>query len=1009
MIKRLPSFFIFIFLFLTLGCGSDSLQSSGEQKSSLSQYTQPATYYGIYYQPNDLSLPPYKVADFDKLTSTGTLPNNLIKNEFGNRTSSTTVQPVNYFIRSIKLNSQFENGDYFFEAPILSEKYELNNGATALTQILKYGFSQPVSLSRVRWEEILLQMELAIGKIQTLNTSEIIEEILTNSYLLSSIQSLVLSQNPGVTLKDYSPPEFNLVWTNPPLAPNEKTKSIKQLINEDAEAFLWLAFWSPRNSTRRTLPDSWSHLKNDTTTVTAGPQETYVYKFDFNSQGEHIISALKTIDQVVTKYDFPFEVMNENIVPEWAQNLQLTFIENHSNKINLEQLSAGLPGATDPDGGVLIYDIVHDSNVPEGMVVEKISGIYYLSWQPDGNDAELVRSGKINLVVHDSDGASVALGIPYTVISDSLPKILNIPASWTLTEGIQNNIIIETSDIDSDPVLPECHLVPISALLTPGLPSGAGFFTYTEEPGSSPGHQVFKVSLIPSFLETIGEDKSASIQCSVNYNSIDLVHLTDNDAHTVEITIINADDPPVWTLGASFINPFVTENQAFTGLAIGSVLDPNPNSTAMAYSVIPVNSISGCQWDAEHGGIITVTETIVGDHSELTLAGTPIFASAENCDFVIEAKDANGLATQSSIFTLSTIDTNRPPYMTAAPAPVLSYSVDEGKPLLFAASTFFTDDDLVEADPRETLIYSCNECASITELTFNSGSGSFSWTPDATRSNASPYNFTINVTDKAGAVASTTVTVTVNDAPSPAILNLSEISVQRNELSGAYGIALTITAASAAIIDAFNYNLIADGNCRAGLITNASGVTGGTTSSTGEVINFILNPDRTTDGNSPLPGTKKTCLMTFTVTKNDDSTITSSINLSIEITNVNRIPNLVIIKGDSNTTTYNLNLTAAPSDYSGQWIKIHKAAVGVNDSDANEDPNVDSFNYVSTLGTISSNNWSFKLPNCLIYESSKTATINKTITVDDGRGGSKTRSVKITVTNARNLGGASCQ
>lgn len=1002
MLQRLMRSLIITAFFLALGCGENTLQSSGLQKSLFNQNTKIATYYGIFYQPNDLTLPPYKVADFEKLESEGTLPSNLIKNEFGERTTSTTPQPLNYFIRSIKLNSQFDNGDYFFEAPILSEKYELNAGATALTQILKYSFSQPISLSRVRWEEILLQVELGVGKIETLTTSEIIQKVLSNSPLLSSIHALVLTQNPGVTVKGYTPPEMILAWSNPPLAPNEKNTSIKQIANENSEAFLWLLFWKPMNSSTRVFPDSWSHLKNDASTETIGPQETYVYKFDFNSQGDHVISAIKTIDNVVTKFDFAFEVLNENLLPEWATGLQLTFIENHPNNINLDQLSAGLPGANDPDGGVLLYSLVQDSSVPAGMVVRVDATIHYLSWTPNGNDPDLARSGKVNIVAQDNDGGSVAVNIPYIVVSDSLPTITSIPTTWSLTEGVEGSILIETSDADLDPVIPQCRLLTSPGFLMIGSPAGAGVVAFTEEPGSTLGHQIFTATLTPSYLETIGADKNLSLECTVNYNGDGLVDLGSNDPHTIDATLVNVDDPPTWISGASFPDPTaVTENQLFSGLAVGSVADPSPNPSAMTYTVVPVGFGGNCDWTD-----MLATETIVGDHSELTLSGTPIFASAPECTFAIEATDANGLKSLSDVFTLMTIDANRAPTIVVDPVPETSYSVDEGKILQFTASTFFTDEDLTEGDVRELLTYSCTECGAISEIKFDTTNGSFTWIPTATRADGSPYNFTINAIDKGGAVASLVVTVTVNDTPAPAILALSDSFIKVNELSGAYAIDLTVTAASAAPIDAFTYNLSAQGNCRPGLVENASGVTTGTANPAGEVISFVLNPNKTTDGNSPFPGLSKSCLMTFSVTSVDDPTVTSSINIPITVTNVNRNPNTVVIAGNSSLATYNLNLTAGPSDYvSGIWIRTNKVTLGVNDSDSTEDPTVDSFSYTSTLGSVDANGqWSFKLPNCLRYESGQISTLNATVSVEDGRGGTRSRDVKMTITNARNLG-----
>lgn len=1005
MVKNVVRLLILALSILSLGCGESSLQSLGSQFSILNQYTKPATFYGVYYQPSDLTLPPFKVADFDSLETTGVLPNNLIKNEYGDRTAGHLPQPFNYFIRNIKINSQFDNGDFFFESPILSAKYELNAGATALTQILKYTFVEPIVLSRVRWEEILLQVELGVGNITTLSTSQIIKKILEKPNLLNSIQNLVRTQNPTVTVKIFSPPQFLLAWSNPPLAPNEKSKAIKQIVNEDSEAFLWLVFWNPLDSKNRIFPDTWKHVKNDASVLNLGPQETYIYKFDFNSQGDHVITASKTIDSVLTNFEFSFEVLNENILPEWAEGLQLTFIENHTNNINLEQLSAGLPGATDPDGGVLLYSLVNDTSAPSGMIVKLEEGVHYLSWSPDGGDPSLVRSGEVKLVAQDPDGGSVAVSIPYVVVPDSLPVITTIPTTWTLSEGVEGSFIIETQDGDADPVMPECTLTTSPGYLTFGAPSGSGMFTFTEEAGSVLGHQIFKAALIPSYMETIGSDKAMTFQCTLNYYGEGLVSLDENDPHVIEASLTNMDDPPSWIAGASFVDPTVTENTPFAGLAVGTVSDPSPNPTAMTYTVAPFGYASGCSWDADHGGDMVISETIVGSDSELTLSGTPIFASDVECTFVITATDANGLSSQSGTFTLTTIDTNRPPEVVIDPAPETTYEVDEGKILQIPVATFFTDIDLTENDPRELLWYSCNECGAITEINFDSSSGSFSWTPTANRADASPYTFTFVVHDKGGATASLSITVTVIDTPAPALLSLNSTFFKVNELSGAVAVELTITAASSMPIDAFSYNLNASGNCRPGLIDNSSGITSGITTDAGEVISFVLNPNRTTDGNAPFPGLNKSCLMTFSVTKDDDPTVTSSVNLPITVTNVNRAPNAVVIGGDSNIATYNLNLTAGPNDYiSGIWIKTNKVNVGVNDSDATEDPVVDSFSFTSGLGTVSNGQWSFKLPNCLRYESGKISTLNTTVTANDGRGGELTRSVKITVTNARNLG-----
>ncbi|HFB68169.1 MAG TPA: tandem-95 repeat protein, partial [Calditrichae bacterium] len=200
-------------------------------------------------------------------------------------------------------------------------------------------------------------------------------------------------------------------------------------------------------------------------------------------------------------------------------------------------------------------------------------------------------------------------------------------------------------------------------------------------------------------------------------------------SQSVTITVHNVNRPPQL---AEIAPQTVKENEPLT--VTFTATDPdNEDAGKLTFQASPMPE--GAQLDAASG----------------QFQWTPNFEQAGKYDLTVTVRDPGG-ATDSKPFTITVENVNRPPAISVKS----EYKVKEGEPLEFTVAGN-------DPDAGDKLTFSASGLPP--GATFDAASGVFRWTPGS--NDQGSYTVEFAVKDAAGASATATVTIVVEDVPQP--------------------------------------------------------------------------------------------------------------------------------------------------------------------------------------------------------------------------------------------------
>jgi hypothetical protein len=985
-----------------MGCSKSELSSSGSQNSlsSSDYYVSGTANTRVFYNaPTDA----YGLGAFvtELAAENGSLivPSTLTKGDYGVRTDPAVPQLLDLSVKVYR--DTHPSGDFIFEAPLLSPQIAVTNVTTAVFWLLKWGYNIPyLKISQNTFNSIATSVELVCQNCRSQTNSQVLNFLLSRSDILSKTTSALAAENPSLSIAfNWSPASLYYAWSNPVLTTNGYgAKSSKQLETISADVIVV----DPMNSTVRIRPSSWGMTRSDSTTLSvAGSPLIYTFTSEEQASVDFNPTFSESTD-LSSRIKIHYEVARANRAPECDEPIMLTMKANRINSFNMTSYCRDVdnPAAT-PNLGVN-YSLVSG---PSGLTVNS-SGV--LRWSPGNSLAGASYDFEI-LVTTMTSATHIAKG-KVTVNSVQIPVFAST-ITGAFTEGVSSDISFPVSNPEGDPLI--LSVIGFTTIKN-GTPNGAGNLTTYTSDFTDPLNPNFVWSFIPSYLQVVGGDGTFSVTFRLRYNtSVDsnldgtIVLAT----QTVVFPLVNKDDPPLWDVNPQGAD--LVEGTTFS-LSLGYARDPNPNPTAMTFSL---ESYSGnCDWSS------TTSVSYNSGTGEVRLDGYPAYDSKDTCAFQVVATDANLMVTRSQPFEYTTVNTNRP--ITEITSPNLDeISGVENQVMSIPVSEMFTDPDLDMEDSRESLTWSClvnttglgsaftDTCTS-KNITFGLSTGALTgaWNPDY--GTAGTYYIQLTVTDVGGASATHKFKMVVAPSPAPMVLTVQEGGMDTTLVTAAEGVTSNIALhAVAKTQDAQNiysyivsgptcYVTIGGGSCRAAMIKTPSTVEG--TGDQDFVYNIIPNY---TDGDSGFPYASKTYVLTFTVTKTDDPTIYSQVSVTVQVNNTNRVPTAIGLTSGSNgctgssanstNTSFTICINLSQNSKSGNsWQKSYSNTLSYTDPDGTNDSYALSFTTTNAPGTINAttNIWTIKLPSCLNVG---TGTISRTyyMQVQDGRGGAYQREI----------------
>ena len=284
--------------------------------------------------------------------------------------------------------------------------------------------------------------------------------------------------------------------------------------------------------------------------------------------------------------------------------------------------------------------------------------------------------------------------------------------------------------------------------------------------------------------------------------------LTDSETFTVMVNDVNS-APVLGAIGDQSVNEGST--LAFTATAA----DPDDPSDTLTFSLDAASLALGMTINASTGAFSwTPGESQGGTTPSVTVTVTD---------------DGTGALTDSETFTVTVNEINSAPVLGA----IGDQSVNEGSTLTFTATA--TDSD----DPADTLSYSLDAASLALGMTINASTGAFSWTPNESQG-GTPPSVTVTVTDDGtGAlIDSETFTVTVNDINgAPEITSdggaaTASVSINENQTA--------VTTVTATDVD--------DGATQAYSLTGGADRSAFTIDASTGVLSFVSAPDHESKG-----------------------------------------------------------------------------------------------------------------------------------------------------------------
>jgi hypothetical protein len=438
--------------------------------------------------------------------------------------------------------------------------------------------------------------------------------------------------------------------------------------------------------------------------------------------------------------------------------------------------------ATDPNGDALTYSA---SNLPSGASFNRGSRTF--SWTPGYDQAGVYPNVRFQV----SDGTLTdSEEITITVNHVNRPPVLSPIGPKTIDEGEPLVFTISATDPNGDALTYSAFNLPDGAIFDPG----SGTFSWT-----------------PSYDQ-------AGVYPNVRFQVSDG---TFTDYEQITITVNNVDGPPVlspigsktvdegetlvFTISATDPNGDALTYSAFN-LPDGASFDPGSGTfswtpgydQAGVYRNVRFQVSDGTFTDSEE---ITITVTHVNRPPVLSPIGPKTVDEGEALVFTISAVDldadaltysafnlpdgavfdpgsgtfswtpgyvqagvypnvrfqvSDGTFTDSEEITITVNHVNRPPVL----SPIGSKTVDEGEALVFIISA---------TDPNgDALTYSASNLPD--GAIFDSGSGTFSWTPGYGQAGVYP-NVRFQVSDGTF-TDSEEITITVNHVNRPPVLSL---------------------------------------------------------------------------------------------------------------------------------------------------------------------------------------------------------------------------------------------
>ncbi|UYL07592.1 hypothetical protein B9G69_011100 [Bdellovibrio sp. SKB1291214] len=940
------------------------------------------------------------------------IPVTLTKGDYGIRVDAAKPQHMDLIVKVYRENHP--SGDFIFEAPLLGPHVSVTNVTTALYWMLKWGYSNPnLLISQNRFDSIVNSVELICQDCRKKSTSEVLNLMMAHPELVGNITQALNTDNPSLNLQfHWNPDSIYYAWSSPNLTTTGAgVKSSKQLETISANVIAV----DPRDSKTRIQPASWlmTRANGSTVTVSGSPM---IYTFTNEDQTASDFQPTFTESSDFSSHiSIHFEVARANRAPECLEPINLTM---KANRLNAADLTAYCkdpdnPSAT-PNLGVT-YALVSG---PAGLIVSS-GGI--LRWSPKNALAGQTYDYEV-LVTTATSANHVAKG-KVTVNAVQIPSFVAAPTG-TFSEGVTTSTAIPVVNPEGDPLL---LVVSSVGSIKTGSPGGAGVLNLYTTDETNPLAPVFNWEFMPSYLQTIVVDGTASFKYSLRYNtnadpnldgSIELATINGS------FTVINTDDPPKWVSGGD--GAALTEGSNFS-VIMGKAVDPNPNPTAMTYALVSANG--KCDWSQ------TATLSLDGVTGEVIMSGYPDFTSLEECQFQVVATDSNNLSSRSDVIRYDVADTNRP-IQEIIPETVTEVVGTENQIVNLMIDQMFTDPDITIEDERERITWECyvnttgiaspfvDLCAS-QNIKFNLASTVLagSWTP--VYGNAGTYFIMLRGTDAGGNSATHKFKLTVAAAPAPMLLSTLQNDVPTDMITVAEGsvgtFVLRATPLTTADVNQYTYNVSAPrcypksgiGSCRVAMVTSPSSLEGHGP----QDFLFTVTPNYT-DADATYPTAIREYVITYTISRvpgtsdnetaseiaSDTFTLDTDVAMSLTVTNTNRAPTAIGLSAgtygctgstaNSLTSAFTICINLAQNSKSGNtWQKTYTNTLSYVDPDSTNDSYSFTLPSSGAPGTISSANiWTIKLPACL---NAGTSTITRTydLVLSDGRGGSVTRQV----------------
>ncbi len=987
-----------LFLLCFTGCLENKTSSSGSPS-----YYEDQTYLG-----------PQSIIRLYRLKATGLefvteflpsgkknieIPKNILKTDTENRTKADVPAPMDLVLKIY--NPEAPSPDFYFEAPVLASPVQPSNVTTALSWVLRWSFQgEVISFTKNDFDQLVGEIEIRCANCRQRTSSEVVQIILGDATLSQGILAQARQSNPALSLAGlrYQPPSAEYAYSTAILAGEGKAATE---ISETQSYKLELIYVNPLQSAQAQKPESWSHEFQQNLSVEATPDLSF--SATYVDAGFHVF---RPVFSSLTGVAFLLEltVNNKNRLPLCQTAQKILWQVNRINDLSLSTVCED----PDPEDGLLLFNAV---TVPPGLTLSSDGVIKWLPTQfhYDQKSTWLFRFG-----VTDPQMGYSEYSLEIQLSPDQMPVLNFAGPSLQMTEGVSSIFHLSAVDADGDALY--LRAVP-ETVLNVGLPVGSANMGDMIRSGSL-GHYEWDWTFMPSYLQTVGSDGTFKVKFVVSYDPTDprldsSVVLTEQ---VVTFSVSNQDDPPLWQAGiAGFAAkenvPLVVQTTAFA-------TDPNPHSTAVTYAVVP-SMQNTCNWDPSRFSL-----SLVGGMIEITI--NPEYKSARECMFNLQATDATGLVAESSPFQVSIEDTNQP-IMTKPGAPTLILGKERERVDLLIQD-MFEDLDEVDGDDSEYYDWQCQydsvpghsadlDCYDKLSL-FRPSLGRESlqgfYTPSSIA--AGTYYVRLTVTDKGGTSATHDFQVIIDQAPGPQDLSLiyngnpATDLVKVNEGTRSI-LTLNVAPPTADSIDLYDYVVMpgtcsvvgASGACPISLLTPNGGFSGQGN------LNFDMEiAPNFNDGNNPFPATYRQYVYTFTVYKQDQSSLRSEITVMIQVDNVNRAPTNLKASGCTNCTlndqdgeSLSLTINAAADSKTGpNWKKNYGTVFSVVDADLNDLPTIEWSESSPLLGTLNEFVWNFKLPSCV--NPSSTGSISRTLTMKamDSRGAVFERPINLIIQKA---------